>query len=266
LNTLGILLDGESFSEDDLDFSNELWFSWDHHSSFSNPDKDGCLKKINNEIAESSLHLKESRVLLITFGTAWVYRLKETGKIVSNCHKFPDTLFDRILLKEEDIILAWEIFLDELFTINPDLKVIFTISPVRHWKEGAHGNQLSKATLLLSVDKLCNRFPEKTEYFPAYELLLDDLRDYRFYADDLLHPGSQAIDYIQSKFNQTYFDSRTMELVLEIRKLIQAKNHRVYNQNSESFRKFKSSQIEIIKNLSAMYPFLDLRDFSEYFR
>ena len=266
LNTLGILLDEESFTENDLEFYNNLWFSWDHHGSFSNPDKEECLKKINREIEHSSKHLKESRFLLVTFGTAWVYRLKASGKVVSNCHKVPDSEFDRILLNQEDIVFAWENFLDELFTINPDLNVIFTVSPVRHWKDGAHGNQLSKATLLLSVDNLCNKFPEKTEYFPAYELLLDDLRDYRFYADDLLHPASQALEYVQAKFSQTYFDGKTIELIKEIRKLIQAKNHRVYNENSEAFQNFKSAQRQSIKNLSAIYPFLDLDEFVRHFR
>jgi hypothetical protein len=265
LNTLGILLDGETFTEDDLEFYDEFWFSWDHHSSFSHAEKDKCLAKINLEIESSSKHLKESRFLLITFGTAWVYRLKETGKVVSNCHKVPDSSFDRILLKPDGIILAWENFLDEIFTLNPDLKVIFTVSPVRHWKEGAHGNQLSKAALLLAVDELCGKFPEKTEYFPAYELLLDDLRDYRFYADDLLHPGTQALEYIQVKFGQTYFDGKTMELIKEIRKLIQAKNHSVFNENSDSYKKFKAAQVKSVSNLSAIYPFLDLTEFRKHF-
>ena len=265
LNTLGILLDNEKFTEDDLEYANDLWFSWDHHSSFSNPDKDICLKNINREIAESSKHLKETRFLLITFGTAWVFRLKENGKIVSNCHKFPDSHFDRILLNKDDIIKAWEIFLDELFTINPDLNVIFTVSPVRHWKDGAHGNQLSKATLLLAVDEICNIFPDRTQYFPAYELLLDDLRDYRFYSDDLFHPGTQAIEYIQTKLGQTYFDNRTIELIKEIKKLVQAKNHRVYNQNSQSYLNFKTKQKQTIKKLSLLYPSVDFSEFNKYF-
>ena len=265
LNTLGILLDGNKFGEDDLEYRDELWFSWDHHSSFSHPDKGECLRKINLEIESSSKHLKQSRFLVITFGTAWVYRLKESGKIVSNCHKVPDSAFDRILLKPEDIIQSWENFLDEIFTLFPDLTVIFTISPVRHWKEGAHGNQLSKAVLLLAVDELCNKFPDKTEYFPAYEILLDDLRDYRFYADDLLHPGTQALEYIRDKFGQTYFDGKTIELIREIKKLIQAKNHKVFNKDSESYVKFKDAQLKLISNISLLYPFLDLTEFREYF-
>jgi hypothetical protein len=265
LNTLGILLDGESYTEDDLEYSNEMWFSWDHHSSFSKPDKNECLTGINQEISASSCHLRESRFLFVTFGTAWVFRLRESGRIVSNCHKLPDSYFERFMLKKEDIVLAWENFLDELFTVNPDLKVIFTISPVRHWKDGAHGNQLSKSTLLLSVDEICNKFPDKTEYFPAYELLLDDLRDYRFYGDDLLHPSAQAVEYIQGKFSQTYFDNKTIELIKEIHKLLLGKKHRVVNQNSESFRKFKASQIETIRNLKSIYPSLDLSEFETHF-
>ncbi len=265
LNTLGILLDEVKYSKDDLEYYNELWFSFDHHSSFSHTDAEECLRQINQELEISSPHLKESHFLLITFGTAWIYKLKKAGKIVSNCHKVPASEFDRILLEPDDIILAWMHFLDELFSIYPEMKVIFTVSPVRHWKDGAHGNQLSKSVLLLAIEKLCNIFPGKTEYFPAYEILLDDLRDYRFFDNDLLHPNSQAIEYIQSKFSQIYFDTKTIELNLEIAKLVKAKSHRVFNENTASFQKFKSSQKSVVKKLSAKYPFLDLSDFMKHF-
>lgn len=265
LNTLGILLDGEKYDKEDLEFRDEIWFSWDHHSSFSASDPDTCLNRINSEIEASSTHLRECRILLITFGTAWVYRLKRTGKIVSNCHKIPAREFDRILLDPPDIFNVWSNFLDELFTIIPELRVIFTISPVRHWKEGAHGNQLSKSVLHLAVEKLLKSFPGKTEYFPAYEILLDDLRDYRFYADDLLHPGTQAIEYIQEKFNLSYFDPKTIELNKEILKLLKARNHRMYNQNSDASSRFRYSQLETIKKLAAEHPYLNFDDLRNYF-
>jgi len=159
LNTLGILLDETMFTHEDLEYRNELWFSWDHHSSFSHPDSNGCLMRINDSIQASSKHLRQSLFLVITFGTAWIYRLKATGKIVSNCHKFPDREFERILLGPADIIGVWKSFIEELFAINPDLKIIFTVSPVRHWKDGAHGNQLSKSVLLLAIDNLVHTFP-----------------------------------------------------------------------------------------------------------
>lgn len=265
LNTLGILLDEEQFTKEDLEFRNELWFSWDHHSSFSGTDPDACLSRINSEIEASAKHLKECRVLLITFGTAWIYKLKGTGRIVSNCHKIPAVEFERILLQPEDIISVWKNFLNELFTTIPELQVIFTISPVRHWKEGAHGNQLSKAVLHLAVDKLVRSFPLKTDYFPAYEILLDDLRDYRFYADDLLHPNTQAIEYIQDKFSQTYFEPDTIELNKEILKLVKARNHKMFNADSEASSRFRSAQLDSIRKLSAKYPYLDFNELKKYF-
>jgi hypothetical protein len=257
LNTLGILMDGTAFGQEDLEFRNELWFSWDHHTSFSHPERQECLKNINTGIDSSSRHLKECRYLLITFGTAWVYRLKSTGKPVTNCHKFPDSEFVRIFLEPGEIISLWEPFLEELFAFVPELRIIFTVSPVRHWKDGAHGNQISKSSLLLAIDELVKKFPLRTEYFPAYEILLDDLRDYRFFADDMLHPNSMAIDYIQEKFNSAYFNAETVELNKEILKIVRAANHRALHRNTDAYRKFRSSQLQAVGSLSARYPSVD---------
>jgi hypothetical protein len=259
LNSLGILLDGDEFTGEDLEFHNELWFSWDHHSSFSNPDKDECLNCINQEIKTSSRHLKKADFLLITFGTAWVYRLKNNGEVVSNCHKVPEKEFDRILLSVEDIVTSWKVFIPELVKKNKNLKIIFTVSPVRHLKDSAHGNQLSKSVLLLAIDELCRIFPDNSEYFPAYEILLDDLRDYRFYTDDLLHPNTQAVNYIWSIFEKVYFDKQTLEINKELEKLIQAKNHRVYNEKTEAYRSFREKIAVQTKQLSKKYPFLELK-------
>lgn len=261
LNGLGILLDGIEFSEDELEFHNELWFSWDHHSSFSDPDKSKCLEKINSRIKSASKHLIKTDFLIITFGTSWVYRLKKNGAIVANCHKVPAKEFDRILLSAEDIVNSWSIFIQEILKKNSKLKIIFTVSPVRHWKEGAHGNQLSKSILLVAIDTICRKFPGETEYFPAYEILLDDLRDYRFYADDLLHPNKQAIEYIWKLFEDTYFGKETSEINNRLEKLIKSKSHRVYNENTEAFRKFREKLSEDARNLSKKYSFLDLKEF-----
>lgn len=259
LNGLGILLDGDSFTGEDLEYHNELWFSWDHHSSFSHPDKNQCLKKINEEIKTTSRHFKKTNFLIITFGTAWVYRLKKNGEVVSNCHKLPEKEFERILLSPEDIVNSWKAFIPELLKKNKNLKIIFTVSPVRHWKDGAHGNQLSKSILLLAIDELCRVFPEKAEYFPAFEILLDDLRDYRFYADDLLHPNTQAVNYIWGIFEKVYFDKETSGINREVEKLVQAGNHRVFNKHTESHRKFMEQNKEMAKQLSIKYPFLNLK-------
>lgn len=258
LNCLGMLMDAEEFTEAELEFRNELWFSWDHHSSFSDPLKENCLYNINQEIKSSSKHLKKADFILITFGTAWVYRLKKSGEIVSNCHKVPEKEFDRILLNPRDIINSWKVFLPELLQKNKDLKIIFTVSPVRHWKDGAHGNQISKSVLLLAIDEICRMFPENTEYFPAYEILLDDLRDYRFYSDDLLHPNTQAVNYIWSLFEKAYFDKKTLEINKELGKLIQARNHRPYNEETDAYQKFLKKMTSQANQLVKKYPFLKL--------
>ncbi len=261
LNSLGILIDGEEFTEEDLDYHNELWFSWDHHSSFSHPDKAKCLEHINEEIKISSKHLKKADFLMITFGTAWVYKLKKNGEVVANCHKVPEKEFDRILLKPEDIINSWNIFIPEILRKNKNMKIIFTVSPVRHWKDGAHGNQISKSVLLLAIDALCRAFPDNSEYFPAYEILLDDLRDYRFYEDDLLHPNTLAVNYIWNIFEKVYFDEGTLEINKELQKIIRAKNHRVYNEDTEAYRKFREKLSIQTKLLAKKYSFLDLKNF-----
>jgi len=260
LNSLGILLDGEEFTEEDLGFHNELWFSWDHHSSFSDPVKTVTLERINQEIKVSSKHFKKTDYLLVTFGTAWVYRLKKNGQVVANCHKMPSKEFDRVLLNQEDIVKSWSIFVPEILKKNKGLKIIFTVSPVRHWKDGAHGNQLSKSVLLLAIDELCRTFPENTEYFPAYEILLDDLRDYRFYDDDLLHPNKLAVEYIWNLFEKVYFDKETLEINKELEKIILAKKHRVYHENTESYRKFRAKLTDQVILLNKKYPFLELKN------
>jgi hypothetical protein len=258
LNSLGVLMDGEEYTEDDLEFRNELWFSWDHHSSFSEPGKEKCLNNINQEIKSSSKHLRKADFILITFGTAWIYRLKKNGEIVSNCHKIPEKEFDRILLSPRDIINSWKVFIPELLHKNKELRIIFTVSPVRHWKDGAHGNQLSKSVLLLAIDEICRMFPENSEYFPAYEILLDDLRDYRYYSDDLLHPNSQAVNYIWSLFEKVYFDKQTLEINKELEKLIQARNHRPYNEETDAYKKFIKKIASQANQISKKYPFLKL--------
>jgi hypothetical protein len=258
MNGLGILLDGEEFGDDELEFHNELCFSWDHHGSFSDPVKDNCLKKINKEIKLSAKHLKQTGILLVTFGTAWIYRLKKTGQIVANCHKVPANEFDRIMLTTEDIVASWSPFIAELLKKQKELKIIFTVSPVRHWKEGAHGNQLSKSVLLLAIDELCRNYPQNTGYFPAYELLLDDLRDYRFYNEDMLHPNPQAVDYIWNAFENTYFDRETREINRSLEKLNAALNHRPYNTNTIAWKKFKADLKNQAISLKEKYPFLNL--------
>jgi hypothetical protein len=261
MNGIGILIDGQEFTWEDLEHGNDLWFSWDHHGSFSDPDKEKCLEKINKEINISSKHLKKTDILLVTFGTAWIYRLRKTGQVVANCHKVPAKEFDKVLLSVEDIVSSWSSFINELLKNRRKLKIIFTVSPVRHWKDGAHGNQLSKAILLLAIDELCRLYPRNTEYFPAYEILLDDLRDYRFYKDDMLHPSPQAVDYIWIAFEKVYFGTETMAINREIEKINTARNHRPFKPDTAAFKKFSANLSKQVSGLKEKYPFLNLKGY-----
>ena len=185
---LRMLLRPERFTSGDLFRHEGVYHSFTHHSRFSAPSEEECLDHINSRLSQSSDFLRKATRLVITLGTAFVYRLKSDGRIVSNCHKLPEKMFDRQRLSTQEIVEDWKPLLLALWEQNPALKILFTVSPIRHWKDGAHENQLSKATLLLATDALQKDYPGRIAYFPAYEILMDELRDYRFYADDMLHP------------------------------------------------------------------------------
>ena len=263
--SLEIILDQRDFEESDLDFFNNLWFSFYHDTEFSNPDKQECLKKINRRLNQARAHLKTAKYLIVTFGTAWVYKYLKIKRIVSNCHKIPAKEFDRFKLGVEDIFVQWAKVLNRMEDYNPDLKIIFTVSPVRHWKDGAIQNQLSKSTLILAIHQLIKIF-DHIEYFPAYEIMMDDLRDYRFYADDMLHPSKVAIDYIWQQFGQTYFDQTTNEVIQDVEKIVRAKNHRPMNPGTKSHQRFLESQIDLIHKIIKKNDFLNFDDELNYFK
>ena len=214
-NTLDRIVSGKNYIKRDLYNNNGKWLSFDHYTDFSSVNPDKTLKSINLRLDESREFLSGAHFLFVTFGTARVYRWKKTGRIVSNCHKIPAVNFSHELLKVSEIVTFWNKQLDNIQSVFPDIKVTFTISPVRHWKDGAHGNQVSKSVLFLAIEELLNH-PSKPSYFPAYELLMDDLRDYRYYDDDMLHLSSTAVDYIWRAFSDCYFDDKTKELVREL--------------------------------------------------
>lgn len=263
-NALEILIDQKLFAESDLNFFNGQWFSFYHDTEFSATDQKKSLNKINTSIELAAKQLKNAKYLVITFGTAWVYKYLESGNVVSNCHKIPAKKFDRFKLGVEDIFVEWANLINRLNELNKKLKIIFTVSPVRHWKDGAVQNQLSKSTLILAINQLKNKF-DNIEYFPAYEIMMDDLRDYRFYADDMLHPSNMAIEYIWEQFSQTYFEKETTDIIKEIDKIILARNHRPLNPDTENHKKFLKKQVEIIKKISKKFPFINLKDELDYF-
>lgn len=223
--TLKLLLGDTYFTEADLRYHQGRWVSFSHHGRFSDPDVSVCLQRINSRLAESRIHLKKSKILVLTWGTAWVFRHRGSGRIVSNCHKFPAADFERYRLTVEEIVSEYEQLFTQIGTAFPGLKILFTVSPIRHWKDGAHGNQLSKAVLHLAIDRLMNLF-DRVSYFPSYEIVMDELRDYRFYAEDMLHINQQGIDYIWEKFGDLYIGEETREMMKKIDRLNKCLLHR----------------------------------------
>ncbi len=248
---------GEVMNEENLHFHNNLWFSFYHHTSFSSPSKTECLNRINSSIRAAYQQWQCIDFLIITFGTARVYSLKEGNMPVANCHKLPDSAFYHRLLSVEDIVGDWQQQIDGMIRSKPSIRIIFSVSPIRHWKDGAVGNQVSKSTLLLAVNELVKLFPRNTVYFPAYEIMMDDLRDYRFYADDMLHPSDLAIEYIWERFSESAFAPSTKETAEKVMAIVRATNHRPLRPNSEEFRKFCWDTLSKIDTLEREHPSID---------
>ena len=263
-NTLDTITKGKEFFIEDLHFYDGTWLSFFHYTDFSSDDPSKVLEKINRRSKEAFEFLKHARFLFITLGTSRVYKLRKSGLIVSNCHKIPAEQFESKLLTVDEIVTLWSEQLDKLHSLFPELKVIFTISPVRHWKDGAHGNQVSKSILFVAVEELLKHVTSP-KYFPAYELVMDDLRDYRFYNEDMLHPSTSAINYIWEAFTESYFDSNTLNLWKEVAKVSKAFSHRF---NSESEIKKNYFAVKLLKQISdikAKVPKIDLSREEEYF-
>jgi hypothetical protein len=263
-NTLDSITARRQFLIDDLHFYDGMWLSFYHYTDFSSDDPLKVLEKINRRLEVAYEHLKHCRFLFVTFGTARVYKLKQTDLIVSNCHKIPPEQFESKLLTVEEIVSVWSSQLDKLKLLFPELKVIFTVSPVRHWKDGAHGNQISKSVLFVALSEL-QKHKSAPGYFPAYELQMDDLRDYRFYNEDMLHPSTGAINYIWEAFAKTYFDNSTLNTWREVGKITKAYNHRLSTDSAIKVKSFAERSIKQISELKIKFPFIDFSKEEEYF-
>ena len=203
---------------------------------------------------------------ILTLGTNRVYILKETNEIVDNCRKQPQNLFREEQLSIEECVNYLSLAIDRLIELNKDIRIIVTVSPIRYAKYGFHGSQLSKATLLLASQQLLERYPDRVEYFPAYEIVNDELRDYRFYAADMLHPTEQAVDYIWERFSETYFSQSTIEFITEWCPIKKALAHKVLDVTSNDFIRFKQSSIEKLNTIVKKYPALDVTKEVLYFK
>lgn len=225
-NILYRAIDSRFMVESDLVFDHELWHSLEHHSDFSHYDKNICINNINHSIKIANEFLKDAQYIFITLGTSVVYEWRENNKIVSNCHKIDAKLFNKKMLFIDDINNSFDCLHSKLSVFNPNIKIIFTISPVRHWRDGLIENNRSKAKLIYCVDEWCKKY-NNVSYFPAYELVLDDLRDYRFFTDDLCHPNQLAIQYVWEYFINVYFDLITKEYITDYKELINMLSHKV---------------------------------------
>lgn len=219
------LVEGKEFTPEELFSHNDNHHSWLHHGRFSAKNTEQVIHKINTELNSGHLALQEADTLIITFGTAWAYKLRKTNSIVGNCHKVPQVNFEKYLITHSEIEKRFGALTERLLNFNPKLKIIISVSPVRHWKDGAHQNNISKGHLHIATEALCAQH-EHMQYFPSYELVLDELRDYRFFKDDMLHPSPLASEFVWEKFSACYFDENTNKTSKKIRKLNRVFSHK----------------------------------------
>lgn len=235
---------------------NGLWHSWEHHGRFSNPDRNVAFQNIETAHREAAKFLKNANCLVLTLGTAEVFTLRETGQVVANNHKAPADWFEQRRLTVAETVAALENALVPLHVDKPDRNVVLTVSPVRHLRNGLVENQRSKAVLVLACAELCERF-DFVHYFPAYELLLDDLRDYRFFDTDMVHPTEVAVDYIWDYFAETYFSTETQQLLVQIAKIRAAASHRPFHPDAPEHQTFARQQLSNIEKLTRQHQELD---------
>lgn len=253
------ILAGKCYDADDLFFFRDLWHSPMHHSDFSAPTPEATLLRINSRLQTAHEQLPTCHCLLLTLGSAWVYRQKNPDRIVGNCHRLPEASFSRSMLSVDDIVLDYRSLLSGLLGRCPELKIIFTVSPIRHLRDGMHANQLSKSTLLLAINALETEFSGRVFYFPAYELLMDELRDYRFYGDDLVHPSETAVNYIWQRFGETCFPEETRQIIDECGDIARMLAHKPFNPESDSHKRFLEQIVLKEERLIEKYPYLGFK-------
>ena len=266
----------KKYLEADLFQLNEVWHSWDHHSRFSNMNRAEAVRVINESQQLAHEFLRQADWLIITLGSSFSYRLtdlaedskappgEEFGEVVANCHRAPANWFTKKMLEIEEIKNLLEDCLKKLKQFNPKIKFIFTVSPVRHIRDGVVENNRSKARLIEAVHFICSKF-ESAFYFPAYELVIDVLRDYRFYDIDLVHPNYPATEFVLEKFTESCIDDDSQQLMKEIRQIVIARKHRPFQPETKAHQQFLNTHFEKTKELQQKYPFLDLKEELFYF-
>lgn len=248
----------KQFTEKDIFFHNELWHCFDAHSDLSNPDRHELLASLNLIVRSTKTAIEQASHVIITYGTSWVYTNIASNAIVANCHKVPQKEFDKSILSVDSIQKSIENTIHLIEKVNPNCSLIFTISPVRHIKDGFVENQWSKANLISAIHQVLVNQKTKlnTAYFPSYEIMMDELRDYRFYGEDMLHPNQVAIDYIWHRFKETTISVAAFNTMDEVENIRKGLSHRAFNPLSESHLKFLANLNKKITKLETQYPFM----------
>ena len=253
---IGFAVNRKQFTEDDIFFHNERWHCFDAHSELSSINKHDMLDKLNAAVSSANNQITQSTHIIITLGTAWVYSDIESGEMVANCHKLPQKQFHKKLLTVEAIGDSLMKIVAMLNNANPEIKIIFTISPVRHIKDGFVENQWSKANLISALHEFLSipTIKFKGHYFPSYEIMMDELRDYRFYAEDMLHPNSVAVDYIWKRFSETWILENAIPIMDEVDNIRKGIAHRPFNPNSQQHKDFMHATNKRISILQGQFP------------
>lgn len=247
-------IDGKQPDENLILERGGLHFHYSAHSDLVGNSKEELIEKLTTRIELAGEYLKTGTHLILTFGTAWVYELKKSQTLVANCHKQPSELFEKRLLSLKEMKVSLGNLISKLSVYNPSLNVILTVSPVRHIKDGIPENQLSKSLLRVLCADLGNKF-ENTSYFPAYEIMMDELRDYRFYKSDMIHPSEQAEIHIWEKWKDAFFTPLTQKKVNQITKINLELNHRPLNPKSEGYEKFIQNLLQKLEQLNTEFDF-----------
>lgn len=259
------LLEEKRYTENDIFQHNHLWHSFDHHSHFSGTDPKQTLDTINEATRQGTAFLQRADFIILSLGSSFVYENKASEQVVANCHKLPGHLFHRRLLPLEEIQKYLDDTIKRISAHFPNIQFLLTVSPVRHIKDGLIDNQRSKSRLLLAAEWLCHHH-KLVHYFPSYELLMDDLRDYRFYGEDLIHPSNMAINYIWKYFCQAFMEDSTLTLIAAVEKIKTAAAHRPFVPESQQHQQFLKKQLNSIQELESSYSFLDFKVEKQYFR
>ena len=244
------------FTEKDIFFHNDLWHCFEVHSQLSNPNKEEFLSNLNAILELMYQQITSLTHCIITLGTSWVYRNNNSNEIVANCHKVPQKEFTKELVSIEENVKCIQNIISLVHSLNPECNFIFTVSPVRHIKDGFVENNVSKAHLISAIHTI-NHQPSTINYFPSYEIMMDELRDYRFYAEDMLHPSQTAIDYIWIKFFENYINQKEFVTMNQVCEIQRALKHRPFNPNSESHQKFLKNLNQKIFELKKNLPNID---------